>query len=910
MDNGLKDAFTIRLKDDAGAMSATRTVKVNIAAVNNLPVMGTAGTFPNTGANPVTGPLAKNVGVAMSYDQLAGILPVTDADATGGTPAAGDITYRIESVNSGLLFMGTSDSGASITPSQADFANMKRVVKTGANGTSTTNSVYWKPPVNGSGTFSVMTVRAFDGTDYSANVREVLVTIASSNAAPVWSTAVLNANREITLGSGTTQNGALPISYDTLLAATNPTDADGNVVSFRLSTLSSGTLTVGSTLYNTVGAVATPPSIGPGESFIWRPATNVVGTAGLNAFKITVTDTNSNNPDEVLVKVPVSGVNQAPTINAAWTVAASTSRNNFKTLTFQEIAQNLGVLDFEDANASVDVSTRFNTMKLRIESLVVGQEIRIGTTNSAASAAPLDNSNRLISSSNYVFWKPPANQSGTFEAFRVTAVDTGNVTSAQMATVSITVSGTNALPTMNAASKVYDFGTSTQGVPLTVTYAQLANALQPVDSDNNFLSFVVTSITDSTLKKGGVNMVAFNAGTGSTPTTDAVISLNESVVIYPTATGVGNTAFFKVRLWDGEGYSASPADEATIQANLTAFNQRPVLTYVKPFGGITEGGDLVFSYNDFRSGLVNGVARTNAFDAEEPLPTTELKFRVKSILSGNLFINGGAAIAAPADLAPGATWKWTPPSGASGAINAFTVVALDNAVTPAESDTPITVVVNVGSKPTFASTTAFAGGSEDIPYTITYNTLAANYPGNDDQGTPLTYEITGVSGGQLFKGVTEITGASVSPAVAVRPGDVLTWIPAAYSNNISNGGTALSAFKIKLLDDSGNRSSEETVKVNVASVNNPPIVQNVINPYAASGGVTKNTGKLITHSEIWDMLTVKDYDFASGNTTDSNVSFRIEVVPTGKLYLGSSVASGETNRIQPTQANTATMPML
>ncbi|NBX18442.1 MAG: hypothetical protein EBR09_13880, partial [Proteobacteria bacterium] len=912
LQSGLKDAFTIRLKDDAGSLSATRLMRVNISAVNNLPVMGVAGAFPNTGANAVTGPLAKNAGVSISYDQLAGILPVTDADATGGTPASGDITYRIESVNSGLLFMGTSDTGASITPSQADFANMKRVVKTGANGTSTTAAVYWKPPVNGSGTFSVMTVRAFDGTDYSANVREVLVTIASSNAAPIWSNAVVNAAYEVTLGMGTTQNGALPVTYDTLLAATNPTDADGNVVRFRLSTLSSGSLKVGSTLYDTAGAIATPLLIGPGESFIWRPASNTVGTSGLNAFKVTATDTNSNSTNEVQVKVPVSGVNQAPTINAAWTVASPVSRNDFKALSFQEIAQNLGVLDFEDANSNVDVNSRFATMKLYIDSMIVGQEIRIGTTNSAAGADTLSDGNRLITSANWVFWKPPTNQSGTFEAFRVAAVDTGNAFSGQLATVSITVDGSNALPTMGAVSKVYDFGNRTQGVPLTVTYAQLAAALQPADSDNNFMSFVVTSITNSTLKKGGINMVAFNANTGTPPTTDAVISQNESVVVFPTATGVGNTVFFKVRVWDGEGYSTTPANEATVQANLTPFNQRPVLTYVKPFSGITEGGSLVFSYSDFRSGLVNGVARTNAFDAEEPLPTTTVKFRLKSILSGNLEINGGAAITAPADFAAGATWKWTPPLGASGALNAFTVVALDDAATPLESDTPITVIVNVGSKPVFTTASVFAGGSEDIPYTITYNNLAANYPGSDDQGTPLTYEITGVSSGQLFKGVTEITGATVSPAVAVRPGDILTWVPAPYANNVSNGGSSLNAFKIKLLDDAGNRSSETTVAVSVASVNNPPIVQSVTNPYSAGtpAGVVKNTGKIITHNEIWSMLTVKDYDFPSGNTSDANVSFRVEVVPTGKLYLGSSAASGETNLIQPTQANTASMPLL
>ncbi|NBO39296.1 hypothetical protein EBU99_12020, partial [bacterium] len=902
--SGLLQAFTIRLKDNAGSYSATSpVVSINVAAVNNLPVMGTAGAFPNTGANAITGPLAKDVGIAMSYDQLANILPVTDADYTGGTPTAGDITYRIESVNSGVLYLGTNNSGEVITPSYADFANMKRIVKTGANNTSTTSNVFWKPPVNGSGTFSVMSVRAFDGTDYSATVREVFVTIASSNAAPVWSNTIVTNTYNVTLSTGTSQNGALPITYDTLLAATSPTDADGNIVKFKISNLSSGSLTVAGTTYSTVGTIATPPSVGPGESIVWRPGTDAVGSP-LSAFKIVATDNVADNANPVTVRVNVSGVNQAPTINATWTVGTGTTRNTYKVFTFQEIAEGLGVLDFEDANSSVLVASRFTNMKLRIEQMVAGQEIRIGTTNNAASSSPLDNSNRVITPSKYVFWMPPANRDGTMEAFRVSAIDTGNLSSAQMGTVYIPVSGTNAVPYMNAASKVYSFGSSTQGVPLTVTYQQLATALDPRDDDSTFLTFVVTSISNSTLKKGTVSMTTHDASTGLAPATSALIAPNESVVVFPTATVTGSaTELFKVRVWDGESFSTDPANTATIKADLTAFNQKPILTYVKPFSGISEGGNLVFSYNEFRSGLVNGVARTNAYDAEEALPTTSLKFRVKSILSGSLAVNGGAALSAGADLAPGDQWKWTPAANANGALNAFTVVALDSSL--AESDTPVTVVVNVGSKPTFASTADFAGGSEDLPYNITYNSLAANFPGQDDQGTPLGYEITAVVGGQLFKGATELTGNPMLTAVVIRPGDVLTWIPAAYSNNISNGG-AISAFKMKLLDDSGNRSSEVTVKVNVASVNNLPVVQSV-NPLT---GVSKNSGKAISHADIWGLMTVKDYDFAGGTTTASNVSFRVESVPAGKLYLGSSVLSGETNRIQPSQSSTSSMPML
>ena len=157
-------------------------------------------------------------GFVISFNDIKGIIPLSDDD---GTPA-NSLKYRIESVNSGTLRMGNTNAGALVdAPNNKPF-----LVSVPAGGaTNETDQLNWTPPLNATGSFVVMTVRAFDGQDYSASTADVVVSVQGPNAKPVINTGfTLGATGSGTVG--TKQNVPLLISYDTLLAQSQASDSD------------------------------------------------------------------------------------------------------------------------------------------------------------------------------------------------------------------------------------------------------------------------------------------------------------------------------------------------------------------------------------------------------------------------------------------------------------------------------------------------------------------------------------------------------------------------------------------------------------------------------------------------------------------------------------------------------------
>ncbi|NBW83274.1 hypothetical protein EBR21_16110, partial [bacterium] len=444
----------------------------------------------------------------------------------------------------------------------------------------------------------------------------------------------------------------------------------------------------------------------PNESVVWSPTANTSGedANALSAFTVTAYDQVAESTNALAVKVNVSAVNQAPTIASSWIPATNGNRNEFKMISYTDMAEGLNVLDAEDAKTGASK----NTMRLRIEQIVDGQEIRIGTTTNAQDATPLviNGSNNVISLGTNVFWKPPAGLTGTFTAFRVTAVDTGNLSSLTMGDVKVQVTGANAAPYMNSANtnpRVYNFGATPQGVPFMVAYDTLKTAFDIRDPDSPYMVFVITSMTQATLKKGTVTMVATTPVNGTNPPGTSVIAPNESVVVFPSVGRIEDGAeIFQVRLFDGETYSDAATGYAVIKADLKVNNQVPTLTSVKNFTNVPKGGNLLFTYSEFRGDPLNtsGSERTNAFDAEENVQTSQtLKFKVKSIPAGNgtlykLNTNTSTyeVVSAPVEIEPNTSWKWTPNASLVGTVPAFTVVAWDGT---SESASPVTVNVEI-----------------------------------------------------------------------------------------------------------------------------------------------------------------------------------------------------------------------
>jgi hypothetical protein len=435
------DVMTIKVKDSDGKLSDdARMVQVDVSPVNDVPVHTAQVSLSSISKNPPGG-------LQISFDTIKQKIQVFDQET-----AADNIQYRIESVNAGKLYTGNAIDASKLIDTAL---SMPLLSKTGTN-----TSLTWEPDNNSFGNFTIMTVRAFDGTDYASTAVPVTITVNPSNTAPI-----LNAGFTSDGTGGTNasiQNGSAVVTYDTLLAKTQAADVDGNPLSFQISYLESGSLTVGGTTLSTVGAPATPPTVGPGGWLVWRPAANATGNS-LPAFRVRASD-GSATSTESLVSVKVTSVNQAPTLNTTTTFAAV--RNTKLEKSFVELATALDVKDLEDVNPLTAASTRYNNVVIKVTDVLYGT-LYVADSFDPSKVTNIGNGNNTIISSaagtTKIFWEPPAEVTtgAPIEAFRVVVVDSSNnngLTSPMTATVKASISGSNLPPALSMTSKTYTGG--------------------------------------------------------------------------------------------------------------------------------------------------------------------------------------------------------------------------------------------------------------------------------------------------------------------------------------------------------------------------------------------------------------------------------------------------------------------
>jgi VCBS repeat-containing protein len=149
-------------------------------------------------------------------------------------------------------------------------------------------------------TFSVIV------TDNDGETASETVNITVGNRTPT-----LTAITELT---GSNEDLSTTITYDTLAAAANDADADGDAISFRIETITTGTLTKGG-----VAVTEGSTTLGSGESLVWTPALDANGT--LNAFTVKAFDGIIVSDTAVQVQVTVAALNDAPTIASTATAA-------------------------------------------------------------------------------------------------------------------------------------------------------------------------------------------------------------------------------------------------------------------------------------------------------------------------------------------------------------------------------------------------------------------------------------------------------------------------------------------------------------------------------------------------------------------------------------------------------------
>jgi hypothetical protein len=640
------------------------------------------------------------------------------------------------------------------------------------------------------------------------------------------------------------------------------------------------------------GAPAAPPAysvIAPSESLVYFPTNNLSGN-DIEILKIRAYDGGEYSNAEGTLLVNLTQVNQRPQINAVFN-STSGVRNEVLEIPFATLAAGLGTTDLEDF-IGTDSATKFDKLTFRIEQVLGGQSLKIGsspsgaqTTAAAAAAAALfDANNNTVIKNKSVFWMPPANSAGTFDAFTVSVVDSGNLSSPIVAKVIVTVSGADKSPTiqnLNALIGNVGAGTgATENRAFEISYDTLKSAtvLDVRDEDSSWVSLVVTATNNGIFKKGS-NALAIFTGMPSAPPNTAVIGPNESITYLPTANLNGSQMILKVRAFDGATYSAN---EATVNVNIVPVNTAPTMSTLNDFiiSAQSQSAPIAFNYNQLRS-------KTDVSDIEEPVGTNEIGFKIKSIVGGQIYrtsVSPKALLTIGSVLGPNETFEWNAPWVLSGRLQAFTVAAVD--ALGAESALTLPVFFNtqfVNSKPTFISENMLSGAVEDTPFIISHTMLAQALPGSDVESGVLDYQITGLGEGNYWrKGVTQFS--AVDLPIVVKPGESITWMPPTDRNfdNKPGGAGSTIAFKVKLFDGNNDASvNEKDVNVNIVSVNDLPTFGTI----SSVSPTTKNKsgGQVITWQNIKDVISVNDLD-----TLGDNIQYRVENVSSGTLRVGTT----------------------
>jgi uncharacterized delta-60 repeat protein len=790
-----------------GALTATGSTTVNITPTNDAPTL-TAFTSPAASVN-------EDAEQTLSLADL--LVAGNEADVDGTVTA-----MVVKAVSSGSLRIGADATSATawdaLTNSTVD----------------ATHLAFWTPGANANGSaLNAFTVVAKDNAGLeSATPVQLTLDVTAVNDAPTLST--------LSTLTGASEDTGFTLTYAALAAAANEADVDlGDTLSFRVEALSTGTLTKGG-----LAVVPGTTLLASGESLVWTPAPNASGSA-LNAFTVVAWDGTAASATPVQLSVDVGSLNDAPTLTAFTSPAASVN---------EDAEQTLSLADLLVAGNEADVD---GTVTAMVVKAVSSGSLRIGADATSATAwDALTNS--TVDATHLAFWTPGANVFGSaLNAFTVVAKDNAGLESATPVQLTLDVTAVNDAPTLSTLSTLTG---ASEDTGFTLTYAALAAAANEADVDlGDTLSFRVEALSTGTLTKGGLAVVP-----GTT-----LLASGESLVWTPAPNANGSALnAFTVVAWDGTAASATPVQ---LSVDVGSLNDAPTLTaFTSPAASVNEDAEQTLSLADL---LVAG--------NEADVDGTVTAMVVKAVSSGSLRIGADATSATAWDALTNSTVDathlafWTPGANANGsALNAFTVVAKDNA--GLESATPVQLTLDVtavNDAPTLSTLSTLTGASEDTGFTLTYAALAAAANEADvDLGDTLSFRVEALSTGTLTKG-----GLAVVPGTTLlASGESLVWTPAPNAS-----GSALNAFTVVAWDGTAASATPVQLSVDVGSLNDAPTLTAFTSPAASVNEDAEQTLSLA------DLLVAGNEADVDGTVT----AMVVKAVSSGSLRIGADATS-------------------
>lgn len=648
-------------------------------------------------------------------------------------------------------------------------------------------SLVWIPPANANGLMAAFTLVAVDPSQAVSTANTVYVQVAAVNDAPTLS-------RLDTLANGV-EDQAYLLRYEDLLTHTDAADLDGDTLSFRVESVAAGVLTL-----DGQPVVAGSTRLVPGSTLVWMPPANAYGT--LVACNVVAIDPSGATSSTALpVRVDVTAVNDAPSLSHITPLTGAVEDTGY-TIRYDTL---LAATDASDVEG--------DPLVLRVEAVTAGILQRNGE-----SVVP---GVTVVSAGDVLTWTPPANANGTLSAFTVRAVDSAGAVSDTPLPVSIVVAAVNDPPTL---TRITTLPGGVRNQPSALSYAELLAASDAADPDGDIPMLRIETLLAGTLTVGGTPLAS-----------GSIIQPGDSLTWTPPNEVFGAVTAFTVVAVDGSGAHSDSPVPVTLQ--LAYHDDPPTLTRINPLAGALEDQPYTLRYPDLLA----------ASDAQDP-DGDPVVFRITSVLSGSLNLDGQPLAAGNGLFSQADTLTWLPPANVNGAVAAFAVEVVDSR--GVGQNMPISVSVDIlaqNDPPTLTQVKTLVGAVEDEPYSVNYESLLAASDAGDVDGDAIVFRVNA-----LVAGTLSLNGQTVIPGVTtLTSGMSLSWQPPVDANGLLTG------FSIQALDTVTHQPSATPVPVaiRVTAVNDPPRIS-----LATTGPFRYQEGGLLLRP--WEGLNLVDVDTA------------------------------------------------
>ena len=314
----------------------------------------------------------------------------------------------------------------------------------------------------------------------------------------------------------------------------------------------------------------------------------------------------------------------------------------------------------------------------------------------------------------------------------------------------------------------------------------------------------------------------------------------------------------------------------------TVANVPPILTRINSF--LYENGEAAilvknnnYSFEDLRR-------RSDLSDANDDA----LSFRIVSVDSGTLKLNGAPVTAGVSMIVPDDVVTWMP-DGAGMSVRGFTLDAYDGtsySAAPVAVNFDVTWNLLQDNNPPTIFSGEFLNSTKDLPLTITWKNLMNATLASDVEGDQIFFRITQVSAGQLTKDGTPV----VAGETVVGPHQSLVWTAPAGSLD-----SVIDAFSVKASDLQDTSANEVSIGIAVGG-NHPPIFTGV-DPFLRTNFEAVHVSEVSRYSfnQLYRRSDLVDID-------DDAVTFRVASIATGELLINGVVAVAGVSTIGPSDS--------